>query len=125
MLKLGLEEKVLGSTEEKRALGGRATSFSEQDLIRFFDMLFGLKTISDGRRKLDFIWKSVFIKLAKIGHVRDIEEVLRDVKGSPPAGPPVARSPKPDLGRASAPAGTGEKRAGAKYQHTAASFHTL
>src|SRR6185295_18844310 len=39
VLKLGLEENIPGSAEEKRALAGRASAFSEQDLIRFFDML--------------------------------------------------------------------------------------
>src|SRR2546423_1457787 len=39
VLKLGLQDKVIGSAEEKRALSERASSFSEQDLIRFFDML--------------------------------------------------------------------------------------
>src|SRR3989442_998958 len=39
ILKLGLHEKILGNAEEKRALAARAERFSEQDLIRFFDML--------------------------------------------------------------------------------------
>src|SRR5499433_4061618 len=38
VLKLGLDEKVIGSAEEKRALAARTETFSEQDLIRFFDM---------------------------------------------------------------------------------------
>src|SRR6478736_1142810 len=33
MMKLGLEDKVIGGAEEKRALIARANSFSEQDLI--------------------------------------------------------------------------------------------
>ena len=103
MLKLGLDEKVLGSAEEKRGLADRAAAFSEQDLIRYFDMLLRIENDLRWTSQTRFHLEVGFIKLAKIGHVRDIEEVLRDVKGSSPAGPPVARSPKPEPGRASAP----------------------
>src|SRR5215470_6774986 len=39
MMKLGLNEKVLGGDEEKADLARRAQNFSEQDLIRYFDLL--------------------------------------------------------------------------------------
>src|SRR5205085_335590 len=99
ILKLGLEEKILGSAEEKRELAGRAGNFSEQDLIRFFDMLLRLENelrwTSQGRFHLEV----GLIKLAKVGHVRDIEEVLREMKGTeaPPPGPTPAsrREEKP------------------------------
>src|SRR5947208_7315365 len=42
ILKLGLEDKILGTPEQKRELTARAGRFSEQDLIRFFDMLLRL-----------------------------------------------------------------------------------
>src|SRR5215475_10412624 len=38
LLKLGLQEKILGSAEEKLALSELVPAFSEQDLIRIFDM---------------------------------------------------------------------------------------
>src|SRR2546422_2306887 len=100
VLKLGLEEKILGSAEEKSELAGRAERFSEQDLIRFFDMLLRLENelrwTSQGRFHLEV----GLIKLAKVGHVRDIEEVLREMKGTgetPPPGstPASKREEKP------------------------------
>jgi DNA polymerase-3 subunit gamma/tau len=98
MLKLGLAEKVLGSAEEKRILSGRAAAFSEQDLIRFFDMLLRLENELRWSSQPRFHLEAGFIKLAKIGYVRDIEEVLREVKGGAPpkrAAAPERASPSP------------------------------
>src|SRR5215471_18309315 len=80
MVKLGLEEKVLGSPEEKRILTERAAKFSEQDLIRFFDMLLRLESELRWTSQPRFHLEVGFIKLAKVGHVRDIEDILREVK---------------------------------------------
>jgi DNA polymerase III subunit gamma/tau len=91
MMKLGLNEKVLGGDDEKAELARRATSFSEQDLIRYFDLLLRLEN--------DLRWTSQprlhleigLVKLAKAGHMRDIEEVIRELKqGGPPS---VASAP--------------------------------
>ena len=86
VIKLGLEEKILGSAEEKRALAARAEAFSEQDLIRFFDMLLRIENELRWTSQARFHLEVGFVKLAKVGYVRDIEEVLREVKGagSPP-----------------------------------------
>jgi DNA polymerase-3 subunit gamma/tau len=97
MLKLGLEEKILGSAEEKLALEGRARAFSEQDLIRFFDMLLRLENDLRWTSQPRFHLEVAFIKLAKIGYVRDIEEVLREVKRGAPMrqDPPQRSTPVP------------------------------
>jgi len=99
VLKLGLEEKILGSAEEKRALEARAEAFSEQDLIRFFDMLLRLESDLRWTSQPRFQLEVGFIKLAKIGHVRDIEEVLREVKSGEsqqaPPRPPQRAKPEP------------------------------
>src|SRR5439155_3499765 len=92
--------KILGSAEEKRALAERAGAFSEQDLIRFFDMLLRLESELRWTSQARFHLEVGFVKLAKIGHVRDIEEVLREVKGgggtlSVPKSSPVLRAPEP------------------------------
>jgi len=81
VLKLGLDEKILVSPAEKRALSEVAPAFSEQDLIRIFDMLLRLESELRGTSQPRFHLEVGFIKLAKIGHVRDIEEILREVKG--------------------------------------------
>jgi DNA polymerase-3 subunit gamma/tau len=94
MLKLGLEEKILGSAEEKTALNARSVAFSEQDLIRFFDMLLRLDAELRWTSHPRFHLEAAFIKLARIGRVRDIEEVLRDLQGGQPAAIPRASKPQ-------------------------------
>jgi DNA polymerase-3 subunit gamma/tau len=81
VLKLGLEDKIVGSIEEKRALKSRADKFSEQDLIRFFDTLLRLESELRWTSQPRFHLEVGFVKLAKIGHIRDIEEVLRNIQG--------------------------------------------
>src|SRR5207237_1521631 len=103
LVKLGLEEQIPGNTEEKRALAARSERFSEQDLIRFFDMLLRLENELRWTSQARFHLEVGFVKLAKVGRVRDIEEVLREMKGlsaesaperpvpPPPAPPPPKR----------------------------------
>src|SRR3989454_2057607 len=90
--RLGLQEKILGNADERRVLAARAGRFSEQDLIRFFDMLLRLENELRWTSQPRFHLEVGLVKLAKVGHVRDIEEVLREVKqeGNPGA-PPVKR----------------------------------
>jgi DNA polymerase III subunit gamma/tau len=103
MVKLGLQDKILGSAEEKLGLAARADSFSEQDLIRFFDMLLRLENELRWTSQPRFHLEVGLVKLAKVGHVREIEEVLREMKGggSPlpanrvPQMPPPAGMPAP------------------------------
>jgi DNA polymerase-3 subunit gamma/tau len=94
VIKLGLPEKVIGSAEEKRALAVSAEAFSEQDLIRFFDMLLRIESDLRWTAQARFHLEVGFVKLAKIGYVRDIEDVLREVKGGG-SGEPQPRPPKP------------------------------
>jgi DNA polymerase-3 subunit gamma/tau len=102
MMKLGLGEKVLGGEDEKAELARRAESFSEQDLIRYFDLLLrlenDLKWTSQPRLHLEI----GLVKLARAGHMRDIEDVIRDLKqgaspsvGAASARPTPAPSPAP------------------------------
>src|SRR5205809_4707543 len=93
VLKLGLEERILGSSEEKRALGARAERFSEQDLIRFFDILLRLENELRWASQPRFHLEVGFVKLAKITHVRDIEEVLREVREGGEQSPQRLASP--------------------------------
>jgi DNA polymerase III subunit gamma/tau len=80
VLKLGLENKVVGNSDDVRALGMRAANFSEQDLIRFFDSLLRLENELRWTSQPRFHLEIGFVKLSKIGYVRDIEEVLRGVQ---------------------------------------------
>src|SRR6516162_1100566 len=106
VIKLGLPEKVIGSAEEKRALAARAEAFSEQDLIRFFDMLLRIESDLRWTSQARFHLEVGFVKLARVGYVRDIEEVLSEVKGggsnNPSPRPP--RAPAVTTARPTAPA---------------------
>jgi DNA polymerase III subunit gamma/tau len=97
VIKLGLEEKVIGSAEERRALAARAEAFSEQDLIRFFDMLLRIESDLRWTSQARFHLEVGFVKLAKVGYVRDIEEILSEVKagGSSIPSPRPVRAPAP------------------------------
>ncbi len=103
LMRLDLDEKVLGSIEEKKALKERSAQFSEQDLIRYFDMLLKLESDLRFTAQPRFHLEVGFIKLAKVGHVRDIEEVLSSMRDGkiavlpPPVASvkPAAASPKP------------------------------
>jgi len=105
MMKLGLGDKVLGGDEEKADLARRAEGFSEQDLIRYFDLLLRLEGDLRWTAQPRLHLEIGLVKLAKAGHMRDIEDVIRDLKQgatapparvSPPVSPPVPRpSPTP------------------------------
>ena len=101
MIKLGLEDKVIGGADEKRALSVQAKAFSDQDLIRFFDLLLRIESELRWTSQARFHLEVGFVKLAKIGYVRDIEDVLREVKGGQPA-TPIVSAPLPP--RKAAPA---------------------
>ena len=108
MMKLGLRDKVLASEDEKAELGRRAEPFSEQDLIRYFDLLLRLETDLKFTSQPRFHLEIGLVKLAKAGHMRDIEEVLRDLKGpaspvAPTPAPPVTRPPASSAATRSAP----------------------
>jgi len=119
MMKLGLADKVLGSEEERAELRRRAEGFSEQDLIRYFDLLLRLETDLKYTSQPRFHLEVGLVKLAKAGHMRDIEEVLRDLKqelpSSLPSGPPAGRpAPASSPARPSTPPTTAQPRPEAK-----------
>ncbi len=98
VMKLGMEERVLASPEEKRSLIHQAERFSEQDLIRFFDMLLRLDGDLRWTAQPRFHLEIGFIKLSKVGHVRDIEDVIRDLQTGPrPPSPPQRFNPAGNL----------------------------
>ena len=108
MMKLGLRDKVLASEDDKMALAKRAEAFSEQDLIRYFDLLLRLESDLRFTAQPRFHLEIGLVKLAKAGHMRDIEEVLRDLRqGKEPApapARPVTAPSKPSIVTSAAPA---------------------
>ncbi len=80
LMRLDLDAKVLGTAEEKAMLKKQSSDFSEQDLIRFFDTLLRLEADLRTTTQPRFHLEVGFIKLAKMGHLRDIEDVLADLR---------------------------------------------
>jgi DNA polymerase-3 subunit gamma/tau len=80
LCKVGLNDKLSGSPDDKTRIEAHAAGFSEQDLIRFF----GVLTQLDG----DLRWTSeprfhlevACVKLCTLGKLRDLEDVIRDLK---------------------------------------------
>jgi len=114
MMKLQLDDKVLASAEDKKTLSTQAAGFSEQDLVRNFDMLLRLENEIRWTSQPRLHVEAGLVKMAKAGLVKDIEEVIRSFRtGSPspaktpapiPVPPPV-RAPQvsPTLPPKSAP----------------------
>jgi len=103
-MKLGLRDKVLGGEEEKTELARRAEAFSEQDLIRYFDLLLRLESDIKWTSQPRFHLEIGLVKLAKAAHIRDIEEVLRDLKQGPAGPSSSSREPAGQTARPVQPA---------------------
>src|SRR4029453_12843516 len=89
--------------------------FSEQDLIRYFDLLMRLETDLKYTSQPRFHLEVGLVNLGKPGQMRDIEDVLRDLKqGEPLPQPPSGRTTPNSPARASAPAATPQPRSEAK-----------
>ena len=79
LVKLGISERVLAGNDERARIGTQAEQFSEQDLIRFFDLLLALENDLRWTSEPRFHLEIGCIKLAKIGQLRDIEAVIREL----------------------------------------------
>ncbi|HLQ79340.1 MAG TPA: DNA polymerase III subunit gamma/tau [Terriglobia bacterium] len=103
MMKLGLDDKVLGSADDKKSLSIDSSRFSEQDLIRYFDLLLRLENELKWTSQPRLHLEAGLVKLSKAGYVRDIEEVIREFRqGSvAPTNPvaPQAKVPAPEIAR--------------------------
>jgi DNA polymerase-3 subunit gamma/tau len=102
MIKLQLPDKVLLNESERTQFQRRAEMFSEQDLIRYFDLLLKLESDLKWTSQPRFHLEVGLVKLAKAGRMRDIEDVLRELKndsspqspsGRPPVNPSSNRPP--------------------------------
>jgi DNA polymerase-3 subunit gamma/tau len=83
------------SPEEAKALEEAAAGLSLEDLTRIFgiiaDLEPGLKASSQPR----FLFEATLIRLASLGAVRPIEEVLSSLSSAPSGNPAPSRSPAP------------------------------
>jgi len=95
------EELLSRSPAEVAALQSAATELSVEDLTRTFQMLadleFGLRSSSQPR----FLFEAALIRLASLGAVKPIEDVLQSLTGAtPPSRPATSATP---VGGASRP----------------------
>ena len=79
LAKLEITDKILATPEQREIITAQANHFSEQDLIRFFDILLSLENDLRWTSEPQFHLEVGFIKLAKIGQLKDIEQVIRDL----------------------------------------------
>ncbi|HEX4996940.1 MAG TPA: DNA polymerase III subunit gamma/tau [Terriglobia bacterium] len=116
LIKLKLDDSVLANAMEKEELGRRAALLSEQDLIRYFDLLLRLENELRWTAQPRFHLEVGLVKMARMGHLRDIEEVLRDLRqGSAPAPAEPERGARPAVRpepAASKPSATESRPAG-------------
>ena len=103
MMKLGLDDKVLASPEDKKVLGGDSEKFSEQELVRNFDMLLRLEYELKGTSQPRFHLEAGLVKLAIAGRVRDIEDVIRDFRRGVSSSAASAKPPIPAIPTRPAP----------------------
>jgi DNA polymerase-3 subunit gamma/tau len=88
------EEMLARSPEEARALAAAATDLSDEDLSRVFQILAELETGLKASTQPRFLFEAALIRLAGLGAVRPIEQVLqalRDGEPPPPASPPAQK----------------------------------
>ena len=100
-----VEELLSRSKEEADALAGATETMSVEDLTRAFqliaDLEVGLRSSSQPR----FLFETALIRLAGLGAVKPIEEILESLRGSGPVQPArtsAAPAPRPHRGGSSA-----------------------
>jgi DNA polymerase-3 subunit gamma/tau len=104
MMKLGLDDKVLASPEDKKALANDSEQFSEQELVRNFDMLLRLEYELKGTSQPRLHLEAGLVKLAIAGRVRDIEDVIRDFRQGVTPSAASVKPPIPSISARPAPA---------------------
>jgi DNA polymerase III gamma/tau subunit len=103
MMKLGLDDKVLASPEDKKVLASDCGQFSEQELVRNFDMLLRLEYELKGTSQPRLHLEAGLVKLALAGRVRDIEDVIREFRQGVSPSPASVKPPIPSIPARTAP----------------------
>lgn len=87
LAKIGLVEKISGSPDDRMRIETQAAHFSEQDLVRFFDVLMGVEGDLRWTSEPRFHLEIACIKLTEVSRLSDLEDVIRDMKSSRSPGP--------------------------------------
>ena len=100
LARVGIGDAILGSAGERDAIARQSEAFSEQDLVRFFDVLLKLENDLRWTAEPRFHLEVGCVKLAKVAQLRDIEDLIREMKGGSASRPQLEERP----GRPAAPA---------------------
>jgi DNA polymerase III subunit gamma/tau len=109
LVRLGLEDKLSGSPEDRARVASQASHFTEQELIRIFDLLLDLENDLKWASEPRFYLEVACVKLTEMGRLRNLEDVIKELKdsgvtasepelapGSPPGPAPRSQSgPEP------------------------------
>lgn len=98
------------SENEAKELEQAAADLSVEDLNRAFQILADLEPALRSSSQPRFLFESALIRLAGLGSVRPIEDVLRELGGSTAAAP---KKPAPAKGQKKKPAPVSDERAAA------------
>jgi DNA polymerase-3 subunit gamma/tau len=92
------------SPEEARALSQAAADLSNEDLTRVFQVLADLEQGLKASTQPRFLFEAALIRLASLGSVRPIEEILQSLGNAEPQRPPTRQAQKKNLPEPSPPA---------------------
>jgi DNA polymerase-3 subunit gamma/tau len=95
----GKDELLSRPTEESRLLSEASGDLSVEDLLRTFQILADLEPGLRASGKPRYLFEATLIRLAGLGAVRPIEEVLASLGGATTPAPPVEKkTPVPRVG---------------------------
>jgi DNA polymerase-3 subunit gamma/tau len=87
------EELLARSAEEARSLREAAAGLTREDLTRAFQIVADLEPGLKSSAQPKFLFEAALIRLADLGAVRPIEELLQGLPATPPTGTEKVRSP--------------------------------
>jgi len=92
----GEHDLLTRSPEDAAALEQAASGLSREDLTRAFHLLAELEPALRSTSRPRFLFEAALLRLASLGHVRAIEEVLSSLGGAPPSGSSTSGGPAPE-----------------------------
>jgi DNA polymerase III subunit gamma/tau len=90
----GRSDLLARSPEEAKRLKESADGLSEEDLVRAFNILADLEPDLKSSAQPRFLFEAALVRLASLGAVRPIEEILKSFGSPPPDEPRPTASPE-------------------------------
>jgi DNA polymerase-3 subunit gamma/tau len=121
----GNDDLLSRSAEEAGALLTAAEGLSLEDLTRVFQILADLEPALRSSSQPRFLFEAALIRLASLGAVRPIEQVLSEMRGAPPpqrSAKPTQEKKSPDVAPPVPDPVPGDPPASAEVRESAGSF---